>query len=71
MKERYSDIMKLTAEELVKLAVNGNGPAFTALWDKNIESLRQFLKLGMKIKNDIDSGTDMGPNLLKDKDALT
>lgn len=54
MKERYSDIMKLTAEELVELAVNGNGPAFTALWDKNIESLRQFLKLGMKIKNDID-----------------
>ncbi|MFA6592928.1 MAG: RNA polymerase sigma factor [Bacteroidales bacterium] len=43
-----------TVEELVILARNGNGTAFTALWDKHIAQLRMFIKTRMTINNDLD-----------------
>lgn len=47
-------MIKKSSEELTSLAIQGNGPAFTALWDKHIERLRTYLRLGMKIKNEAD-----------------
>ncbi|MCI1785852.1 MAG: RNA polymerase sigma factor [Bacteroidales bacterium] len=51
---RRSSISGRTAEELVILAKDGNALAFTALWDKHIEQLRLFLRMNMKILNNID-----------------
>jgi len=41
-------------EDLVSLAREGNGLAFTALWDRHIAQLRIYLKARMKINNEID-----------------
>lgn len=35
-------------DELVRLAIIGDGTAFTALWDNNIDSLKQYLKATIK-----------------------
>lgn len=40
--------------ELIILARNGNGPAFTALWDTHIEQLKAYIKGWMKNLSDFD-----------------
>lgn len=39
-------------DELVRLAMIGDGAAFTELWDTNIESLRAYIKSNMKSLDD-------------------
>ena len=39
--------------ELVRRAMDGNGTAFTALWDLHIESLRTFIKNWLKNLDDL------------------
>jgi len=41
-------------DELIILARNGNGPAFTALWDRHIDQLRAFIKSWLKNLSDFD-----------------
>ena len=41
-------------DELVVLAKNGNGLAFTALWDRHIDQLRTFIKNRFKNIDDYD-----------------
>ena len=40
-------------DELVTLAVSGNGTAFTALWDQNIVQLRAYIKGWLKHLDDL------------------
>lgn len=39
-------------DELIRLAIIGDGAAFTRLWDTNIESLRSYIKSKMKNLDD-------------------
>lgn len=39
-------------DELISLAMEGNGMAFTELWDTYIESLRAYIKGTMKVMDD-------------------
>lgn len=39
-------------DELVRLAIIGDGSAFTELWDTNIDSLHAYLKTTMKLQDD-------------------
>ena len=41
-------------DELVILAKNGNGLAFTALWDRHIDQLRSYIKTRFKNIDDYD-----------------
>ena len=41
-------------DELILLAKEGNGFAFTALWDRHIEQLRSYIKLQIKRVNYMD-----------------
>ncbi len=42
--------------ELVRQAIDGNGTAFTALWDLHIDSLRSFVKNWLKNLDDLYVG---------------
>jgi RNA polymerase sigma-70 factor (ECF subfamily) len=52
--KRKTSLIDKSVEDLVLLAKEGNGLAFTALWDRHIEQLKIFLKAGMKIHNEMD-----------------
>jgi len=39
-------------DELIRLAIIGDGAAFTALWDTHIETLRNYIKCRMKTLDD-------------------
>ena len=41
-------------DELIQLAKNGNGLAFTALWDRHIDQLRSYIKNRFKNIDDYD-----------------
>ena len=41
-------------DELILLAKNGNGLAFTALWDRHIDQLRTYIKNRFKNIDDYD-----------------
>ncbi len=41
-------------DKLVRMACEGNGPAFTALWDTHIEQLRAYIHHTMKTLGDFD-----------------
>ena len=41
-------------DELILLAKNGNGLAFTALWDRHIDQLRSYIKNRFKNIDDYD-----------------
>ena len=43
-------------DELIQLAKNGNGLAFTALWDRHIDQLRSYIK--NRFKNIDDNAVD-------------
>lgn len=39
-------------DELVRLAIIGDGTAFTRLWDTHIESVKSFLRMNLKVSDD-------------------
>ncbi len=48
-------IGSMPTDELISLALQGNGPAFTALWDRHIDQLRSYIKVRFKNMNEYDA----------------